>query len=105
MNAGALNEHIEIYTPHIIINEVGEQENEYILKNKTRARVIHNKGNRNIENDEIVYNFVKIFEVRIYVDIEEFDRIKWNDRYYRVLDIDPNKEMQKITVTTEVINE
>lgn len=105
MIAGKLTERIEIYSPHIIVNDVGEKSTEYVLKNTTKANVIHNKGSRDIENDEIVYNYQKTFEVRIYVDVGEFDRIKWGNKYYRILYIDTNKELQKITIQTEVVNE
>ena len=105
MIAGKLTELIEIYSPHITVNDVGEKSTEYVLKNTTKANVIHNKGSRDIENDEIVYKYQKTFEVRIYVDVGEFDRIKWGSKYYRILDIDTNKELQKITIQTEVVNE
>ena len=105
MNAGKLTERIEIYTPKITINDVGEQSTEYILKLSTKANIQHIKGNRDIENNEIVYNYSRTFEVRIYVDVNEFDRIKWRDKYYRILDIDINKELQQITILTELVNE
>lgn len=105
MIAGKLTERIEIYSPHITINEVGEQATEYILKNTTKANVVHKSGSRNIENDEIVYNYNKTFEVRIYIDVDEFDRIKWGNKYYRILDIDTNKELQKITIQAELVND
>ena len=54
MIAGQLNENIEIYSPHITVNDVGEKSTEYVLKNTTKANVLHNKGSRDIENDEIV---------------------------------------------------
>lgn len=105
MNAGKLNERIEIFTPKISKNDVGEQSTEYILKLTTKANIQHIKGNRDIENNEVVYNYSRTFEVRIYVDVNEFDRIKWKDKYYRILDIDTNKELQQITILTELVNE
>lgn len=105
MNAGKLTEQIEIFTPIITKNDVGEQATEYKLKLSTKANVQHNKGNRDIENNEVVYNYSRTFEVRIYVDVSEFDRIKWKNKYYRILDIDTNKELQQITILTELVNE
>lgn len=105
MNAGKLTEKIEIFTPKITKNDVGEQSTEYILKLTTKANIQHIKGNRDIENNEVVYNYSRTFEVRIYVDVNEFDRIKWKDKYYRILDIDTNKELQQITILTELVNE
>lgn len=105
MIAGKLTERIEIYSPQITINEVGEQATEYVLKYSTKASVIHKSGSRNIENDEVVYNSSKTFEVRIYLNVDEFDRIKWQNKFYRILDIDTNKELQKITIQAELVNE
>lgn len=105
MQAGILNEIIEIYSPHVIKNDFGEQVMEYRFKNKTRARKVNKSGSRNLENHEIVYNYIKTFEVRIYVDVDNFDRIKYNDKFYRILDIDTNREMQNITIQCELINE
>ena len=105
MNAGKLTEKIEIFTPKITKNDVGEQSTEYMLKLTTKANIQHIKGNRDIENNEVVYNYSRTFEVRIYVDVNEFDRIKWKDKYYRILDIDTNKELQQITILTELVNE
>ena len=105
MDAGSLTEIIEIYSPHVYKNDVGEQVNDYILKNTTKAKKVNKGGSRNLENNEIVYNYTKTFEVRIYVDVDDFDRIKYNNKFYRILDIDTNKELQKITITTELVNE
>ena len=105
MNAGKLTDKIEIFTPKITKNDVGEQSTEYILKLTTKANIQHIKGNRDIENNEVVYNYSRTFEVRIYVDVNEFDRIKWKNKYYRILDIDTNKELQQITILTELVNE
>ena len=105
MIAGQLNDNIEIYSSYLTKNEIGEQVEEWIMKNKTKARIIHNSGSRSIENYEIVYNYVRTFQVRIYVDVNELDRIKWDNRFYRILNIDKDKERQLITITTEIINE
>lgn len=105
MIAGILNEIIEIYVPEITRNEVGEQNTNYVLKCKTRARIIHNSGNRTTENNEVVYNYIKTFQVRSYIEISDFDRIKWNDKYYRILNIEPNKQEQQKSITTELVNE
>lgn len=105
MIAGQLTEKIEIYTSHLTKNDVGEQVNKWILKNSTKAHIINNSGVRSEENNEIVYTYTKIFEVRIYIDIDEFDRIKYKNKYYRILNIDTNKDLQKIAIHTELVNE
>ena len=47
MQAGLLNEIIEIYKPSIESNEYGEQVQVYSKQYETRAQVIYDSGNRN----------------------------------------------------------
>lgn len=105
MIAGELTENIAIYRPHIIRNEFNEQVNEYIFMNHTKAKKLNLNGMRNIENNEIVYIYNKKFEVRYYVDVDEFDRIKYDGKFYRILNIDRNRNEQKITIECELVNE
>lgn len=105
MIAGLLNKTIEIYSPYSHKNYVGEMQTEFVFKNKTRARKINKSGSRDLENHEIVYNNTKTFQVRIYVDIDNFDRIKFEGKFYRILDIDTDTENQMITIETELVNE
>ena len=104
MRAGLLNEHIQIITPIINRNDYGEEETVWENKYSTRARLMHNSGKRTLTN-EIYYQYTKTFEVRYYVPITEFDRIIWNKKVYRIIDIEPNKEQQKITIVTELLND
>ncbi len=105
MEAGRLTENIEIYSPNIIKNELGEQVNTYSYKLRTKANKLSNSGNRKLENHEIVYSYNLVFEVRYYIDVEETDRIKYNNKFHRILSIDKNNLLQKIIITTELINE
>ena len=105
MRAGLLNEIVTILAPKITINEVGEQSTEYIKKLTTRAYVEHSTGNRAIENNEVVFNYSKTFKFRVYVDITELDRILWNNKLYRIISIEPNKQYQEKTVIAEMIND
>ena len=51
----------------------------------------HKLGNRTIQNNEIFYDYSKVFTVRTYVDILDSDRIKYGNRFYRVVSIEPDK--------------
>lgn len=105
MRAGILTELITVLSPNIIVNEVGEQTTEYLPKLTTRANVNWKTGNRNIENNEIVFDYTKDFKVRYYVDINEFDRILWNNKQYRIISIEPNKHYQELNIIAEQIND
>lgn len=105
MKAGLLKNLIEIYSPTIKINEYGEQINEYEYKLTTRARITNKSGNREMQNGEIFYDYKKQIEVRIYIDVNEFDRIKHNNKFYRILDIEPNKDLNELIINVELVND
>lgn len=105
MRAGLLTRPITILTPKTTINEFGEQVQEYEEKYKTRARVLHDNGSRNIENGEIFYPYQKSFNVRSYVPINEFDIIEFEGHQYRIITIDNRIERSNDKlVVTELIN-
>ena len=105
MRAGTLTENITVLYPNININNVGEQTTEYIEKCKTKAKVEHSTGNRNIENNEIVFDYTKVFKTRYYLQINEYDRILWDNKQYRILSIEPNKEYKELTIIAELIHD
>lgn len=105
MQAGLFKEVITIYKPTITKNEFGEQLQKYDEVYKTKSQVKFNSGNRNISNDEVVSNYSRIFIVRHYIDVSENYIIKWNDKRYRILSIDFNKEQYYKQIIAELINE
>lgn len=105
MIAGRLNEVVKIYKLETTINDYGERVEDYVLAYTTRARVEFSSGNRSNENDEIVFNYYKTFNVRSYVPITETCQIEWQDRRYRILTIERRREWNDIIVQTELINE
>lgn len=105
MIAGLLKDRIEIWQPLVVRDEYGNQKTTYQFKTSTRAKIDNVKGERAEENDEVVYVYTKTFHVRIYVNVGDFDRIKWNGKFYRLLNIEPNKERQELKIETQLINE
>ena len=105
IRAGLLTEPIDIMTSTITENRFGEETEEWNLKYHTKARLIHVGGNREIQNSDIFYASRKTFEVRIYVPVDDYDRIIWNDKWYRILNIDPNKDLGKKIISVELIND
>lgn len=105
MQAGLLKNPIDIYKAVITTNEYGEQATEWVKAYSTRARLIHDNGNRQLPNGEVYYNYIKTFEVRQYVPISDFDRIFFDGQFYRILDIEPNDEQQKIIIKGEKVND
>lgn len=100
-----MNQIIDVYDASIAINSVGEQTTTYTLKSTIRARVLHNPGNRTVENAEVVYPNRRQIQVRIYQDIDEFDQIKYEDKMYRILSIELDRVQQCKNIEMEAINE
>ncbi|CDE61295.1 putative phage head-tail adaptor [Parabacteroides sp. CAG:409] len=103
MRAGVLTEPITFIKAEINKNDYGQEEtvwNDYI---KTRSQVKYKSGNRVTENNEIINTYTVEFIVRRYHKIDEFMRILWKNRKYRILAI--NEDKQSITITGELINE
>lgn len=105
MRAGTLTEIISILEPNVTTNDVGEQTTEYLEIYKTKAKVEYDSGNREIENNEVVYNYSKTFKTRYYLKVDEYCRILWNGKQYRILSIEPNKQYQELTIKSELVNE
>ena len=105
MDAGNLNEPISVYYSYISKNVFGEEEDTLKHKFDTRACVWHRSGGRRLTNDSLVYDYSKTIQVRYYVDIDDFDIIKWEGKYYRILDIEPNKRDMCKTINIEEIQQ
>lgn len=105
MIAGRLNEQIKIYSPIKEINEYGERVETYKFTYTTRARVDYDNGNRSNENNEIVYNYGKTFNVRSYTQVKETCIIEWQGKRYRILTIENRREYNDMIIRTELINE
>lgn len=103
--AGLLREVIEIYKVVWEKDEYGNQVESLELRFKTRAKVEHVSGLRNIVNNEIIHDYTKTFLVRGYVEVEDYDKILYNGKYYRVLSIDLNSEYQQKIINTELVND
>lgn len=105
MRAGLLTKVITILSPETTINEFGEQVQEYKFKYKTRARVLHDNGSRDIVNGEIFYPYRKSFDVRSYVPVTEFDIIEFEGHQYRIITIDNRIEhTNDKVIVAELIN-
>lgn len=78
----------------------------YAVSYTTRARVINDRGGRDLANGEVFNSYAKTFLVRSYVPISERDLIQFKGKKYRVLSIDDRTEdYNDKQVITELINE
>lgn len=105
MNGGRLTKLITIERPSIEQNDFGANGIQWNQHIQTRADVTFESGTRATENNEVIFSYNKIFTIRYYHNIDEKDRIIWNNKKWRILSIEPDKSKQLITIRTELINE
>lgn len=105
MKSGTLKYLIEIYKPIITETEFGDTHVEWEFHYKTHANMMFNSGSRTNENNEIFYPTNRTFVVRHYVPVEDPMRIKFEDKYYQIISINPNKYYNDKEIYTELVNE
>lgn len=105
MQAGRLNEIIEIHKPFQRKNEYGEIEDTFEKSFQTKAQVIYNNGAKIIDNNEVFNEYKLQFIIRIYHNIKTTDRIKYNGDYYQIEAIEISKQYQLQKLNCSIINE
>lgn len=105
MRCGLLKDKIDIYRPISNQNEFGEMVQEYKPWYCTRSKILSNGGSRTLLNNEFFYPYRKIFEVHQYVDVKETDIIHYDNKKYRILSIDLDRNQMKKVIMTELIDE
>lgn len=92
MQSNLLREQIEIYEIPVIPTPYGTNEDgEPVLKYTTRAYVQFDSEARVVSEGEIFYDTSRTMIVRHYVPVNERDRIKWDNKWWRIISINPNK--------------
>lgn len=105
MKAGILKETIEIYKPIQRVTKFGDATTEYEFFYKTKSAVKYNSGSRQIMNDEIVYPSSRQFIIRHYVPVLETMRIKYDNKFYQIISIEPNKYYNDKSIIADLVNE
>ena len=105
MRAGGYEDRIDILKHKVSQSDSGEQKEYWDKSYSTRANVTQTSGNRTDPNNEVFYEYMKTFIVHRYVDVDEFDRILFKCRLYRILSIAEDRHLNQKTIVTELINE
>ena len=105
MEAGKLNQKVDFYRLIVDKDEFGHETYTYEKSFSTKASIKYNSGNRLIENQEIFFDNTLTFVVRSYCPVLDTDRIKYRDKYYRILSVNDeyNNRNQKVIIA-EIIN-
>ena len=105
MRAGAFEYRIEIYRHAVTQSYSGFQDEVWQLLTTTRANVVQTSGNRVDENNAIFYDYSKTFTVHKYVNVDEFDLVKFKGKYYRILSIDEDRHLNQKVLMTELVED
>lgn len=105
MNSALLKHPIELYALQTTKTQYGTIKTEYIKKYDTRAHIIFGSENQVISEGEIFYPINRTFVVRSYVPVTETDRIKWDNKWWKILSINKNDYYGNIEIMTTIVNE
>lgn len=105
MQAGLLNKTIEIYKPISVTNEVGATSTKWVYIRSTRANVRSMNMGRGQQINEIFYTTTKQITIRSYHEIDEFYRIKYDGKMYKITSKDNRQEFNDIVLICDLINE
>jgi head-tail adaptor len=107
MRAGLLRERVTILAM-VEVNDALSYHTEYqpVYRNMP-ARLIHLRGEKRVEADEVVTDFTVQFEFRFYLKdkIKSTMRIVHGEDTYRILDINARRERQDVSVTCQIIED
>lgn len=106
MESGLLKDIITFQEMTVTTDEYGHEITTFTDAFTTRADVIWNNGNRIVSNEEIFYENTVSFVVRYYCPVEDTMIIVYQDKKYRIISINPDKELYRNkTIISELINE
>ena len=105
IRAGLLTEHISLYELTINKSDYGQTTNTYKLYYQTNARVVYDKGDRQVTNNEQWHGVTVTFTVRYYVPVAYTDQIHYDNEIYRIISIDRDKSQNQIQIIAERVNE
>lgn len=106
MQAGRLDERVVIRRQTWRDSEFGSQKiEEWADHIRTRAAVSYESGARTTDGGEIFFAEQVLFEIRIYHDVRDLDRISWRGGEYRILAIEIDRKLQRQKIRTELVNE
>lgn len=106
MRAGAFNKKIQIFRKLVNVDVFGAHDEKYESVYTTFAATEYLSGARTEENREIFFTHSMKFTLRSYVDVQNEDRIYYNNNFYRILSINNRVDTiyNDIEIYTELIN-
>ena len=104
MNSAYLKHPIEIYELVTTKTEYGTIKTSYVKKYDTKAMVKFDSESQVVSEGEIFYPINRTFIVRAYVPVVESDRIRFDNKDWRILSINRNIYYNDIEIQTTLVN-
>jgi len=104
MNAAILKTPIEIHALTTTKTEYGTIQTSYDLKYSTRAHVKFGSEQQVVSEGEVWFPVVLTFIVRAYVPVIETDRIKYDDKWWKIISINKNIYYNDIEIVATLVN-
>lgn len=105
MKAGSLKEQIELWQYTVTTTDFGDTNKVWTLYYTTRANIRYDSGNRTNQNNEVFYPQNRTFIVRYYVPVKETMRIKYDDKFWQIESIAPDKYYNDKVIIATLVND
>jgi len=104
MNSSLLKHPIQLYNLVTEKNPYGAIQSSYAYRCSTKAHIIFNSENQVVSEGEIFFPITLTFIVRSYIPVKETDRIKWEDKFWKIMSINKNVYYNNIEIQTTLVN-
>ena len=104
MDSARLIHPIEILGLTTVTTQYGNNKSSYTPKYNTKAHIIFNSESMVTSEGEILYPTNRTFVVRAYVPVIETDRIRWDNKEWKILTINKNQYYNDIEIITTLVN-
>ena len=107
MRAGAYTNRINVLRKQVEVSDYGTDKLTWRIATSTLAKVDYIDGDKVEENRETFFTKRVTFTLRAYIDVQNEDRIEFQNEKYRILSINRENDTthNDIVVKTELINE
>ena len=105
MNSALLRHPITIYALKTTKTQYGTISTSWVEKYSTRAHIIFTNESQVVSEGEIFYPVNRTFVIRSYVPVTETDRIKWDNKWWKINSINKNDYYGNIEIQTILVNE
>lgn len=104
MNSALLRNPIEILQLNTVSSASGHNKATYEHKYNTKAHITFNSENQIVSEGEVFYPTTRTFIVRAYVPVVETDRIRWDNKDWKIISINKNIYFNDIEIVTALVN-